>query len=79
MKRRKDLFEAAIAGESIRECRRKRNLTMRDLSRMSGISASQINNIEKGKNNPTIATYIRLLNSMDYGFDIIDLTKDDWS
>ena len=65
-----------IAGEIIRMCRKKRNLTMRTLESRSGITAAQINNIEKGKNNPTIGTYLKLLNAMDFDIEIIDLTEE---
>lgn len=63
-------------GEIIKMCRKKRRLTMRALEEMSGVTSSQINNIEKGRNNPTIGTYVKLLNAMGYDIEIIDLMEE---
>ena len=57
-------------------CRKKRRLTMRKLEQLSGVTSTQINNIEKGKNNPTIGTYVRLLNAMDFDIEVIDLMEE---
>lgn len=38
------------------ELRTAQNLTLRQLEQKSGVSKSQINNIENGKSNPTIET-----------------------
>lgn len=69
-------LEAIVAGASLRECREERGLSIRALSDLADISRKQIGYIENGKSNPTIGTYIKLLNAMDFGFDIIDLTKE---
>ena len=67
-------IEAVIAGEAIKECREKRGLTQLELSNATGVSTEQICNIEKGRSNPHIVTFLKLLDGMDFGFDIIDLT-----
>ena len=41
---------------SIYECRTKKNLTLRELSKVSGVSKSQINLIENGKTHPNVYT-----------------------
>lgn len=61
-----------ISGELIRLCRKKRQMTMRELEHLSGVTAAQISNIEKGKNNPTIGTFLKLLDAMDFDIEIID-------
>ena len=67
---RKDMV--VYAGELVKSCRKERGLKMRELEKLSGVTASQINNIEKGKNSPTIGTFLKLLDAMEYDIEIID-------
>lgn len=64
-----------IAGDLVRLCRKKRGLTMRELGRLSGVTAAQISNIEHGRNDPKISTFLIMLNAMDFDIEIIDLSN----
>lgn len=48
-------LEVAI-GNEVREFRRKQNLTVTDLARLSGISAGMLSKIENGMTSPSLAT-----------------------
>lgn len=65
-----------IEGEIVRLCRKKRRITMRELEQLSGVTAKQISNIERGKNNPTIGTYLKLLSAMEFDIEIVDLQEE---
>ena len=45
-----------IIAVNLKELRRERNLTLGQLSKMSGISKAMLSDIEKGDSNPTINT-----------------------
>lgn len=47
------------------ELRIARNLTLRQLEELSGVSKSEINAIENGKGNPTVATLELLATALD--------------
>lgn len=46
------------------ELRTAQNLTLRQLEKKSGVSKSQINDIENGKTNPTIETLLLLAKAL---------------
>ncbi len=53
-------------GEKIRETRKSKNLTLQDVSRMSGLTTSLLSQIENSKANPSITTLLtisRILNT----------------
>ena len=52
----------------IRECRRFRHLTQRQLADRSGVSRQTIWNVERDNNNTTLYTFERLLEAM--GFEV---------
>lgn len=54
------------AGNILRECRKHRGVTQRDLAKRSGVPTSTICNIEGGKVNPRYDTLELLLNSIGY-------------
>ena len=68
---------ASISGLIIRNCRKTCNLTMRELEALSGVTATQINNIEKGKNDPHIGTFLKLLDAMGYDFFVCPAVDDE--
>jgi len=47
-------------GTRIREVRKARNLTLKELERISGFSATHISEIERGKTSPTIGALMRI-------------------
>lgn len=52
----------------IRECRRFRHLTQRQLADRSGVSRQTIWNVERDNNNTTLYTFEKLLEAM--GFEV---------
>lgn len=58
------------------EIRTSRNLTVRDLAARSGISKSQINNIENGLKHPTVYTLCLLSLVLDVSpYDLFSLNS----
>ncbi len=55
--------EAALIGASIKEARKARNLTQRELGEKVGVQSAQISKIESGRN-LTISTIARVLNAL---------------
>ena len=68
-------------GERIREVRRYRRLTLKELERESGFSATHISEIERGKTSPTIGALIRIAEALgrDPAYFIEDRELDDVS
>lgn len=60
------------SGKVIKSCRTARGLSMRELSRRSGISAAQISCLERGKYEPHFITFRRLMEAMDYSLVLKD-------
>lgn len=54
-----DIIQAMI------DARKERQLTQKELSRLSGITQSDISKIENGTRNPSLALLKRLANAMD--------------
>jgi transcriptional regulator with XRE-family HTH domain len=50
------LQEVNALGQQIRRCREQRELTLRELARRVGVSASAISQIELGRTHPTLDT-----------------------
>lgn len=48
----------------IREIRSRRQISLRQLERMSGVGRSEINNIERGKKDATVVTICMLAEAM---------------
>ena len=63
-----------MIGQLIKDFRKKKNLTLRDLAMKSGVSYSQISKIERGANIPTEETLIKLKNALDINVDHIDIS-----
>ena len=55
--------------ETIKACREYRNLTQKQLARLSGVPDSSITRIERGINTPRADTFEDLLNAM--GFELV--------
>ena len=59
----------------IRECRRFRRLTQRQLADRSGVSRQTIWNVEQDNNNTTLYTFEKLLEAMDFEVTIREKRK----
>lgn len=51
-------------GRRLREARTARSLTLKDLDRLSGLSATHISDVERGKTSPTIGALIRIAQAL---------------
>lgn len=54
-----------IIGKNLNELRTERNLTLGQLSKISGISKAMLSDIEKGNGNPTINTIWKIANGLN--------------
>lgn len=54
-----------VIAENLRTLRAERNLTLGQLSRISGISKTMLAEIEKGGSNPTINTLLKIANGLN--------------
>jgi transcriptional regulator with XRE-family HTH domain len=54
-----------LLGARIRELRKNRNLTQEQLSEMVGINPKYVSSIERGKENPTLDTCIKIAESLE--------------
>lgn len=59
------------AGEQLKKIRVDKNLKRKELSQLSGISESQITNIEKGRFRPGVMTLKKLADALQYDFNQI--------
>jgi transcriptional regulator with XRE-family HTH domain len=57
-------------GSLLRDMRREKNLSQKELSSLTGISESCISRIENQKISPTINTYFRLVHELGYVISI---------
>ncbi|WP_082038843.1 helix-turn-helix domain-containing protein [Vibrio rotiferianus] len=64
-----------VVGKKIKEIRKKKSLTIEDLSEKSGVSVGHISRLENGKKSPTISTLEKLATALDvpvvYFFSIL--------
>ncbi|RME07625.1 MAG: cupin domain-containing protein [Anaerolineae bacterium] len=52
-------------GKRLRELRQARNLSMRELARMSGLSANALSTIERCKSSPSVSTLYKLADALE--------------
>ena len=64
-----------LVGKRLRTLRTARNLTLRDLSRASGVSINAISLIERGETSPTVSTLHKLATSL--GVMIADFMEEE--
>lgn len=50
-------------GEKIKDLRERRNMSLRDLSKKSGVSANALSLIERNKTSPTVSTLLAIANA----------------
>ncbi len=58
-------------GEKIKELRKEKNLTIKELSSKSGISTVTINNYELGKSNPSLLSIQKLSKALKCDFNVL--------
>ena len=58
-----------MLGEKIRELRKGKGLTIKDLAKLSGITEPTITNIELGKHKPRLPVLQKLCVALDCDFD----------
>lgn len=52
-------------GEKIKDLRDRRNMSLRDLSRKSGVSANALSLIERNRTSPTVSTLVAIANAFN--------------
>ena len=57
--------EAVMFGERLRDLREKRELSLRSLADLAGMSYTYISDMERGKRVPSLTTIIRLAVALD--------------
>ena len=57
-----------VMGARLMQLREKQAVSLRELSRRAGLSASSLSAIEKGRSSPTLATLQRILQALGTGF-----------
>lgn len=57
-----------IIGENLSEIRKNRNLTLNQLSDLTGVSKGMLAQIEKSKTNPTVSTLWKIANGLQVSF-----------
>ncbi|MBC8508019.1 MAG: helix-turn-helix transcriptional regulator [Chloroflexi bacterium] len=60
----KDAISVDVGGR-LRDLREQRNLSMRALARMSGLSANALSMIERGKSSPSVSTLYKLAEALE--------------
>ena len=61
----------AIVAKNIKRLREENNLSMEELSKLSGVSKSMLAQIERGDGNPTLSTLWKISNGMKVPFDAL--------
>lgn len=53
-----------MIGDQIRKLRKERKYTIQEVSKLSGVAASTISEVETGKRNVEMKTVVRIVNSL---------------
>lgn len=70
---------ASIVGKQIGESRAKKNLTQTQLADLVGVSRQAVNNIEKGKYNPSTVLSLRMSKVLETSVhDLFELEESDF-
>jgi transcriptional regulator with XRE-family HTH domain len=66
-----------LVGDKIRELRKSKKLSLRDLAYRIGMESSNLSVIENGRSNPQLLTYAKIAAALDVSLsDIFDVTFD---
>lgn len=60
-----------IVGQNLNAIRKERNLTLQDLSDLTGVSKSMLGEIERGVTNPTITVLWKIANGLKVAFGVL--------
>ena len=58
-------------GKRIRQCRKKKGLTIENLAEKAEITPTFLGEVERGNKLPSIHTFIKIVNALDVSFDYI--------
>lgn len=61
----------ALLGQRLRQQRKKRGLTIEQLAEMIGLSKNYVSLIERGRKLPSMATLIKIVNSLHISADVL--------
>lgn len=68
----------SIIGNKLKEIRNKRNLSLYDVSELTGVSKAMLGQIERGQSNPTISTLWKIATGLKVSFSFfIDEDQDE--
>jgi transcriptional regulator with XRE-family HTH domain len=65
----KFINSTSLLGEYLKKLRKEKKLTLKELSKSSGVSYSQISKIESNVHKPTVETLIKLSNALSIDLD----------
>jgi transcriptional regulator with XRE-family HTH domain len=67
-----------IIGNKLKDIRNKRNLSLDEVARLTGVSKAMLGQIERGKSNPTVSTLWKIATGLKISFSVfIDENQDD--
>lgn len=58
-------------GKKIKNIRKQKKVTIKELARKSNVTTAQIINIEKGRNNPSSTTIAKLAKALDVDYEYL--------
>jgi transcriptional regulator with XRE-family HTH domain len=67
-----------IIGNKLKDIRNKRNLSLDEVAKLTGVSKAMLGQIERGKSNPTVSTLWKIATGLKVSFSLfIDENQDD--
>lgn len=67
-----------IIGSKLKDIRNKRNLTLDEVAKLTGVSKAMLGQIERGKSNPTVSTLWKIATGLKVSFSLfIDENQED--
>lgn len=67
-----------IIGRKLKNIRNKRNLSLDEVARLTGVSKAMLGQIERGQSNPTVSTLWRIATGLKVSFSLfVDENQDD--
>lgn len=67
-----------IIGNKLKDIRNKRNLSLDEMAKLTGVSKAMLGQIERGQSNPTVSTLWKIATGLKVSFSLfIDETQDD--
>lgn len=67
-----------IIGNRLKDIRNKRNLSLDEVAKLTGVSKAMLGQIERGKSNPTVSTLWKIATGLKISFSLfIDENQDD--